>query len=202
MDVLHRGLADGVLITAVPNRAGVAQPPRIELIGEVITNECHMPFADPGVSVSDAPIAIAAGAAHALALKANGQIAGWGLDAAQLDALRRCGSQLSRDSARSRPLGLQGPGPGERSRSELARVHVGEVHRSDLPASAQVTLETPRSSGPHISRRHAMIFEHRPARLALRNPAVALLRSPNLCRANAGGISRGWIGRRKKRVAS
>jgi hypothetical protein len=58
--------------------------PSIQLNGPaVMTNECHMPFADPGataVGLSPPPplIAIAAGAYHSLALLTNGSVVGWG----------------------------------------------------------------------------------------------------------------------------
>ena len=41
------------------------------------TNECHVPFLDP-TTISAAPVAIAAGAFHSLALKADDTVIGWG----------------------------------------------------------------------------------------------------------------------------
>jgi alpha-tubulin suppressor-like RCC1 family protein len=61
--------------------------PSIQLNGPaVMTNECHMPFADPGATAIDLsppplPLAISAGAHHSLALLTNGLIVGWGYNA-------------------------------------------------------------------------------------------------------------------------
>jgi len=44
-----------------------------------ITNECHNTLVDPGVRISDAPVSIAVGVAHSLALKADGSVVAWGL---------------------------------------------------------------------------------------------------------------------------
>jgi len=45
-----------------------------------ITNECHAAFVDPGSIVTASPLAIAAGDYHALALKPDGSVVGWGLN--------------------------------------------------------------------------------------------------------------------------
>ncbi len=43
-----------------------------------LTNECHVAFVDPGAKVSASPTALAGGASHSLALKADGTVVGWG----------------------------------------------------------------------------------------------------------------------------
>ncbi|NOS69808.1 MAG: DUF5011 domain-containing protein, partial [Verrucomicrobia bacterium] len=43
-----------------------------------LTNECHVPFVDPGATVSIRPLTIAGGSAHSLALKADGTVVSWG----------------------------------------------------------------------------------------------------------------------------
>ncbi len=43
-----------------------------------MTNECHAAFADPGVSGTGAPLAVAGGYEHSLALKMDGTVAAWG----------------------------------------------------------------------------------------------------------------------------
>ena len=53
--------------------------PRLALIGpDTISSECHTTLVDPGVRISDAPVSIAAGVAHSLALKADGSVVAWG----------------------------------------------------------------------------------------------------------------------------
>ena len=69
-----------------PNTAGASstrdtiyQAPRISLRGaNPLTNECHVPFADPGASSMAQPLAIAAGQHFSLALKFDGTVTGWG----------------------------------------------------------------------------------------------------------------------------
>ena len=68
------------------NSVGVARggeqvfwTPALALNGpDRLTNECHVAFVDPGGVVSAAPLAIAAGGYHSLALKADGSVVGWG----------------------------------------------------------------------------------------------------------------------------
>src|SRR4051794_38774421 len=67
--------------------------------------------------------------------------------AAQLDAVRPAGRQTSRGPNRLEPLGLQTSNPRERERAELARVALGEIHRSNLSASAAITLPPVGASG-------------------------------------------------------
>ena len=43
-----------------------------------LTNLWGMPYVDPGILATGAPVTLAAGRAHSLALKADGNIAGWG----------------------------------------------------------------------------------------------------------------------------
>ena len=58
-----------------------SEPPRLTLIGpERITNECHTAFHDPGIIMTDGPVALAAGVTHSLALRADGSVLAWGLD--------------------------------------------------------------------------------------------------------------------------
>ncbi|MEI2722803.1 MAG: LamG-like jellyroll fold domain-containing protein [Verrucomicrobiota bacterium] len=45
-----------------------------------ITNQCHSPYDDPWVVVRAAPLALAAGFSHSLALQADGNIVAWGDD--------------------------------------------------------------------------------------------------------------------------
>lgn len=61
--------------------AGNAAPPVLELAGpNPFTNECHTPYVEPGLWVKGAPVKLAAGVAHSLALKADGTVVTWGLD--------------------------------------------------------------------------------------------------------------------------
>ncbi len=68
------------------NSVGVARgadrafwSPALSLNGSnPLTNECHAPYVDSGVKLTAAPLAIAAGSYHSLALKADGTIVGWG----------------------------------------------------------------------------------------------------------------------------
>jgi hypothetical protein len=60
---------------------GSAAPPSLVPAGpNPFTNECHTPFLEPAVWITDQPLAIAAGAAHSLALKADGSVVAWGLN--------------------------------------------------------------------------------------------------------------------------
>jgi alpha-tubulin suppressor-like RCC1 family protein len=43
-----------------------------------LTNECHTAFTDPGAAIWAAPVSIAAGDLHSLALKADGSVVAWG----------------------------------------------------------------------------------------------------------------------------
>jgi alpha-tubulin suppressor-like RCC1 family protein len=57
----------------------VIVPPIITLNGgATITNECHAAFTDSGATAIGAPLAIAAGWYHTLALKGDGTVAAWG----------------------------------------------------------------------------------------------------------------------------
>ena len=49
--------------------------------GAVVTNECHSTFSDPGATATGAPLAIAGGGYHSLALKSDGTVAAWGWNA-------------------------------------------------------------------------------------------------------------------------
>jgi len=62
---------------------GAFEAPRLALNGPpIITNECHTPFSDPGISNRFAvPLALAIGYQHSLALKGDGTVSGWGDDA-------------------------------------------------------------------------------------------------------------------------
>ena len=60
-------------------RAGGA--PRVSLIGAgIITNECHAALVDPGIKITDGPVAMAAGSSHSLVLKADGSVVAWGVN--------------------------------------------------------------------------------------------------------------------------
>ena len=92
VNVSLSGLIPGVAYhyhTVATNGAGISigrnevfQTPALSLIGPpVMTNWYHTEFIDPGASAQAAPLAIAAGGAHSLALKADGTVVGWGFSA-------------------------------------------------------------------------------------------------------------------------
>ena len=60
-------------------RDAIYQAPRISLLGpNPLTNECHVPFADPGASSMAQPLAIAAGLDYSLALNFGHSLVAWG----------------------------------------------------------------------------------------------------------------------------
>ena len=83
------GLTPGVIYhyrVMASNALGVARgsdsmfrSPAITLTGgAVFTNECLSAFTDPGATATGAPLAIAGGDRHSLALKSDGTVAAWG----------------------------------------------------------------------------------------------------------------------------
>ena len=85
LDQLTPGVAYHYRLVAT-NAAGrsngydaIFQAPRIILVGgNLLTNECHHPFDDPGAFASSAPWAIAAGLDFSVVLRADGTVVGWG----------------------------------------------------------------------------------------------------------------------------
>ena len=69
---------------ALGNTRGLATSfgvPKVTLLGaSPQTNALNTNFVDPGAVVTSAPLAISTGYRHNLALKADGQVVGWGLD--------------------------------------------------------------------------------------------------------------------------
>jgi len=89
LDTVITGLTAGVVyqyrvvasnsVGLMTGQQDIFQSPRIVLNGDnPMTNECHMPFNDPGAVSMAAPLAISGGADHSLALKTDGTVAAWG----------------------------------------------------------------------------------------------------------------------------
>ncbi|MFO1488073.1 MAG: DUF5011 domain-containing protein [Verrucomicrobiota bacterium] len=80
---VHYSATDGNGYTATNTRVVqvIVPPPVITLNGSaLLTNECHTAFTDLGATATGAPLAIAAGEFHSLALKSDGKVTGWGLN--------------------------------------------------------------------------------------------------------------------------
>jgi alpha-tubulin suppressor-like RCC1 family protein len=84
---IHSGVVYHYRVVAT-NAAGLSvgafklfQTPQVVLNGTpVMTNECHAAFTDPEARSMAAPLAVAGGDDHSLALKSDGTVAAWGLN--------------------------------------------------------------------------------------------------------------------------